>query len=76
MQGKKMKELDASLALPLTSRACLAFLKRHLAVSQHQGELIDRALQTNTERVAAAQAVLDKAAAAAAKKEGMPHNGE
>ena len=51
LQHKAIKELHASLALPLVANASLAFLKRHLSLSASQQTLIDESLQTNSARL-------------------------
>ena len=51
LQHKAIKELHASLALPLVANASLAFLKRHLSLSASQQALIDESLKANSTRL-------------------------
>jgi hypothetical protein len=51
LQHKAIKELHASLALPLVANTSLAFLKRHLSLSASQQTLIDESLQANSARL-------------------------
>ena len=51
LQHKAIKELHASLALPLVANASLAFLKRHLSLSASQQTLIDESLKANSARL-------------------------
>lgn len=51
LQHKAIKELHASLALPLIANASLAFLKRHLSLSASQQALIDDSLKANAARL-------------------------
>ena len=62
-QHKRITELHASLALPLVANASLAFLKRHLALSAPQHELIDEAVAANSVRLEAFDSALAKAEA-------------
>ena len=48
LQHKAIKELHASLALPLVANASLAFLNRHLSLSASQQALIDDSLRANS----------------------------
>ena len=50
VQHKSIKELHASLTLPLVTNASLVFLKRHLALSPSQLALIDESLKANSAR--------------------------
>lgn len=50
-QHKSIKELHASLALPLVANASLAFLARHLTLSAPQRARIEGSLQANSRRL-------------------------
>jgi len=50
VQHKSIKELHASLTLPLVTNASLVFLKRHLALSASQLALIDESVKANSAR--------------------------
>lgn len=61
MQRKLVRELEPVLALPLTSAACLTFLRRHLALPPAQLALLEGALQANAQRLASLQQALREA---------------
>ena len=63
MQHNRITELHASLALPLVTKASLAFLKRHLELSPTQHALIDETLAANSARQAAFENALATAEA-------------
>ena len=60
MQHKLVEELEPVLALPLTSAACLTFLRCHLALPGAQLALLDAALQQNAQRLASLEQALSR----------------
>ncbi len=63
LQHKRITELHASLALPLVTKASLAFLKRHLALSAQQQAIIDESVAASSARLESFESVLAKAEA-------------
>ncbi len=61
LQRKLVRELEPVLALPLTSAACLTFLRRHLALPPAQLALLDSALEANAQRLASLEQALTEA---------------